>query len=143
MLDCPRQKVYSRWQAIAIASSGKTNFLMEEKNATRKLTTIFYADVAGYSRLTGSDELGTHQAVMDLLDYAQNTIQQEGGKVLRFAGDAILAEFSSVVSCVNAAITVQTQQALINKDIPSGATGIGSYWNQSGRGNRGSRGNIW
>jgi adenylate cyclase len=97
----------------------KDKFLMEEKNATRKLTTIFYADVAGYSRLTGSDELGTHQAVMDLLDYAQNTIQQEGGKVLRFAGDAILAEFSSVVSCVNAAITVQTQQALINKDIPS------------------------
>ena len=67
---------------------------MEEKTTTRKLTTIFYADVVGYSRLTGSDELGTHQAVMDLLDYSQSTIQQEGGKVLRFAGDAILAEFS-------------------------------------------------
>ena len=92
---------------------------MADKTATRKLTTIFYADVVGYSRLTGSDELGTHQAVMDLLDYAQNTIQQEGGKVLRYAGDAILAEFSSVVSCVNAAIQVQTQQASLNQDIPS------------------------
>lgn len=92
---------------------------MADKTAIRKLTTIFYADVVGYSRLTGSDELGTHQAVMDLLDYAQNTIQQEGGKVLRYAGDAILAEFSSVVSCVNAAIQLQTQQASLNQDIPS------------------------
>jgi class 3 adenylate cyclase/TolB-like protein len=91
---------------------------MEEKNTKRKLTTIFYADVAGYSRLTGSDEVGTHQTVMDLLDYAQKTIQQEGGKVLRFAGDAILAEFSSVVSCVHAAILVQTRQARLNQEIP-------------------------
>ena len=92
---------------------------MEEKTTTRKLTTIFYADVVGYSRLTGSDEMGTHQAVMDLLDLAQQTIQQAGGKVLRYAGDAILAEFSSVVSCVNAAIQVQTHQASLNQDIPS------------------------
>ena len=91
---------------------------MEEKNTSRKLTTIFYADVAGYSRLTGSDELGTHQAVMDLLDSAQKVIQQEGGKVLRFAGDAILAEFSSVVSCVQAAIQIQTRQISLNKDVP-------------------------
>jgi class 3 adenylate cyclase/TolB-like protein len=92
---------------------------MEEKATTRKLTTIFYADVVGYSRLTGSDELGTHQAVMGLLDLAQQTIQQAGGKVLRYAGDAILAEFSSVVSCVNAAIQVQTRQTSLNQDIPS------------------------
>jgi class 3 adenylate cyclase/TolB-like protein len=92
---------------------------MENKTATRKLTTIFYADVAGYSRLTGSDELGTHQAVMDLLDYVQKIIQQEGGKVLRYAGDAILAEFSSVVSCVNAALQVQTRQASLNQDVPN------------------------
>ena len=91
---------------------------MQEKNTSRKLTTIFYADVAGYSRLTGSDELGTHQAVMDLLDFAQHAIHEEGGKVLRFAGDAILAEFSSVVSCVKAALQVQNQQISKNRDIP-------------------------
>ena len=91
---------------------------MEEKTTTRKLTAIFYADVAGYSRLTGSDELGTHQAVMNLLDYAQQTIQQRGGKVLRYAGDAILAEFSSIVSCVNAAILVQARQSSLSQNIP-------------------------
>ncbi|TNF86842.1 MAG: adenylate/guanylate cyclase domain-containing protein, partial [Gammaproteobacteria bacterium] len=84
----------------------------------RKLTAIFYADVAGYSRLTGSDELGTHHTVMDLLDHAQNIIQQENGSVLRYAGDAILAEFSSVVSCVSAAISIQKELAARNRDVP-------------------------
>ena len=91
---------------------------MPEKTITRKLTTILYADVVGYSRLTGSDELGTHRAVMDVLDYAHKTIEAEGGTVLRYAGDAVLAEFSSVVACVNAAVVVQTELARRNEDVP-------------------------
>ncbi len=91
---------------------------MSEQTPTRKLTTIFYADVAGYSRLTGDDELRTHRAVMDALDYANETITTRQGTVLRYAGDAILAEFSSVVACVDAAINVQTELARRNQDIP-------------------------
>ena len=91
---------------------------MSEQAGTRKLTTIFYADVVGYSRLTGEDELRAHQAVMDVLDYTKTTIEAEGGAVLRYAGDAILAEFPSVVSCVNASVTVQTELATGNQDIP-------------------------
>ena len=62
-------------------------------NATvkRKLTTIFYADVAGYSRLTGEDEIGTHREVMETLDCATEQVSAKGGTVLRYAGDAILA----------------------------------------------------
>lgn len=91
---------------------------MPEKTITRKLTTILYADVVGYSRLTGSDELGTHRAVMDVLDYTHKTIEAEGGTVLRYAGDAVLAEFPSVVACVNAAVVVQTELARRNEDVP-------------------------
>ncbi len=91
---------------------------MPEKAVTRKLTTILYADVVGYSRLTGRDELGTHHAVMDVLDYTHKTIEAEGGTVLRYAGDAVLAEFSSVVACVNAAVVVQTELARRNEDVP-------------------------
>ena len=91
---------------------------MTEKTITRKLTTVLYADVAGYSRLSGDDELGTHRVVMDLLDYANKAIEAAGGVVLRYAGDAILAEFSSVVSCVSTAIAVQTELAARNQDIP-------------------------
>lgn len=91
---------------------------MPDPAVTRKLTTIFYADVVGYSRLTGGDEVGTHRAVMDVLDFAHHTIETQGGTVLRYAGDAMLAEFSSVVACVNAAVTVQMELARRNEDLP-------------------------
>jgi len=93
---------------------------MTEKIVRRKLTTILYADVVGYSRLTGEDELGTHRAVMALLDFANRTIEEAGGSVLRYAGDAILAEFSSVVACVSAAITVQSELRERNRDVSPG-----------------------
>lgn len=91
---------------------------MPDMTVTRKLTTIFYADVVGYSRLMGDDEVSTHRAVMDVLDFAHDTIESQGGTVLRYAGDAVLAEFSSVVACVNAAVTVQTELARRNEDLP-------------------------
>jgi len=90
---------------------------MTEADVVRKLTTVFYADIVGYSRLTGNDELGTHHAVMEVLDLTRDTIQQQGGAVLRYAGDAILAEFTSVVACVNAAVTVQTELGRRNEEI--------------------------
>ena len=90
---------------------------MSNISVTRKLTTIFYADVAGYSRLTGDDELRTHGEVMSVLDYANKTIGDKGGVVLRYAGDAILAEFSSVVSSVDAAIDIQQELARRNQNV--------------------------
>ncbi len=80
---------------------------MSKQNAKRKLAAIFYADVAGYSRLTGKDEIGTHTKVMDALDFASEAIKSGGGVVLRYAGDAILAEFSSVVAAVESAAAIQ------------------------------------
>ena len=84
---------------------------MATPSLTRKLTAILYADVAGYSRLTGMDEEGTHHRVMDVLDHASSAIQTAGGKVLRYAGDAILAEFSSALGAVTTAIAIQTELA--------------------------------
>ena len=82
---------------------------MSEQVSKHKLTAIFYADVAGYSRLTGQDEMGTHNRVMDALDFASESINSGSGVVLRYAGDAILAEFSSVIAAVKAAMTIQTE----------------------------------
>ena len=75
----------------------------------RKLTAILYCDVAGYSRLSGSDEEGTHRRVMALLDFASEQIEAAGGVVLRFSGDAILAEFDSAVAAVRAAASIQQE----------------------------------
>ena len=83
----------------------------------RKLVAILYADVAGYSRLTEEDEEGTHRRVLELLDFASTQIDETGGKVLRYAGDAILAEFASVVTAVNTACRIQTELAAKNQPI--------------------------
>ena len=83
----------------------------------RKLTAILYADIAGYSRLTEEDEEGTHRRVLSLLDFASAQIDEAGGKVLRYAGDAILAEFASVVTAVNTACRIQTELVAKNQQV--------------------------
>ncbi|MGK0170619.1 MAG: adenylate cyclase, partial [Gammaproteobacteria bacterium] len=93
---------------------------MSTDTVKRKLTTVFYADVVGYSRLTGNDEVGTHRTVMSTLDTVAHTVEARSGAVLRYAGDAVLAEFPSVVECVQAACAIQNELALRNRDLPPG-----------------------
>ena len=80
----------------------------------RKLTAILYADVAGYSRLTGDDEEGTHRLLSAYLDVITATIEKHGGRTVHFAGDAVLAEFASVVDAL--ACTVEAQRELRNRN---------------------------
>ena len=87
---------------------------MPEQPAKRTLTAIFYADVADYSRLTGLDEEGTHNRVMAMLDNVSQKISASGGTVLRYAGDAILATFPSVVQSVTTSIDIQEEVAVDN-----------------------------
>ena len=61
---------------------------MEQGDVTRKLAAIFYADVAGYSRLMGADEDGTHQTLSAYLDDMAAAIKGHGGRVVNFADDA-------------------------------------------------------
>jgi len=80
-------------------------------SVARRLVAIFYADVAGYSRLTGVDEEGTHRRVMAVLDDVSAAIRNSGGTVLRYAGDAILAVFPSVVLAVDTSTAIQSELA--------------------------------
>lgn len=90
---------------------------MPDRTPKRKLTTILYADVVGYSQLTGRDEVGTHQRMMAVLDYASESIKERGGTVLRYAGDAILAEFPSLIGAVETAADIQTELAARNRNL--------------------------
>jgi adenylate cyclase len=66
------------------------------------------ADVAGYSRLTGLDEEGTHVRLRERLrGLADPKISEHRGKVVKLTGDGLLAEFGSVVDAVRCAIEVQ------------------------------------
>ncbi|MFQ6007132.1 MAG: adenylate/guanylate cyclase domain-containing protein, partial [Woeseia sp.] len=91
---------------------------MAEENVTRKLTAILYADVAGYSRLTGEDEVGTHKQLSAGLDLISGAIKAKGGNIVHYAGDAVLADFGSVVAAVDCAVSIQRQLAESNAQVP-------------------------
>lgn len=57
----------------------------------RKLAAILYADVAGYSRLTGNEEDATHRTLSEYLDFIVQAISAHNGKEMHYAGDAVLA----------------------------------------------------
>lgn len=80
----------------------------------RKLTTIFSADVQGYSRLMEADEEGTLSTLKRYRDAMARLIEAHGGRVINTWGDGLLAEFPSVVEAVRAAIDVQNELAGYN-----------------------------
>ena len=91
---------------------------MAAQSLPHKLAAIFYADVAGYSRLTGEDEEGTHRTLSAYLDVLSATIKRHGGKVLHYAGDAVLADFATVSQALNCAVAVQHELKTRNAALP-------------------------
>ena len=66
--------------------------------ATRHLAAILAADVAGYSRLIGTDEGGTLQALKAIrAELIDPTIAAHNGRLVKTTGDGLLVEFRSVV----------------------------------------------
>ncbi len=90
----------------------------EPKALERKLAAILYADVAGYSRLTGEDEEGTHRTLSAYLDVITTTINSYHGKVLHYAGDAVLADFATVSDALTCAAAIQEDLKARNQDVP-------------------------
>ena len=88
-------------------------------NAPRKLAAILAADVAGYSRLTGLDEEGTHAQLQDHLRLLLDPkIAEHRGRSVKSTGDGLLAEFGSVVDAVRCALDVQLGMTQRNTDVP-------------------------
>lgn len=79
--------------------------------ANRKLTTVFSADVQGYSRLMEADEEGTFATLKTYRDSMARLIGSHRGRVVNTWGDGVIAEFSSVVEAVRAAVDVQNELA--------------------------------
>ena len=77
----------------------------------RKLTTIFSADVQGYSRLMEADEEGTLATLKQYREAMERLIEAHGGRVINTWGDGLIAEFPSVVESVRVAIDVQNELA--------------------------------
>jgi adenylate cyclase len=92
---------------------------LTDNRVERRLAAILAADVAGYSRLTGLDEEGTHIRLRERLrGLADPKISEHRGKVVKHTGDGVLAEFGSVVDAVRCAIEVQRGMAEQNYTMP-------------------------
>ena len=91
---------------------------MTEQSLPHKLAAILYADVEGYSRLTGADEAGTHHTLSAYLDLFADTIKAHRGEVKHYAGDAVLADFTTVSDALNCAVAVQHAIKEKNNEVP-------------------------
>ena len=83
----------------------------------RKLAAILYADVAGYSRLTGDDEDATHRLLSKYLNFIADTIVSHRGQVMHYAGDAVLAKFEAAIDAGSSATAIQKLLAEQNVDL--------------------------
>src|SRR5437667_1593438 len=84
----------------------------------RKLTAILSADVKGYSRLMGADEVATIRTLTAYREVMATLIQQHRGRVVDAPGDNLLAEFASVVDAVQCAVVIQTTLKGENANLP-------------------------
>jgi len=94
-------------------------FTLAKARVERHLAAILAADVAGYSRLMGTDEVGTLARLRALRgELLDPTIKTYRGHIANTAGDSILAEFGSVVDAVTCAVEIQRSMLARNSEIP-------------------------
>jgi TolB-like protein/class 3 adenylate cyclase/Tfp pilus assembly protein PilF len=89
-----------------------------ETRIERRLAAILAADVAGYSRLMGIDEVGTARSLREHRVVSDALIARHGGRIVKTTGDGLLLEFASVVDAVECAVAVQAVMAERNSDVP-------------------------
>src|ERR1700742_2790984 len=85
---------------------------------SRRLVAVFAADVEGYSRLMGADEVGTLKALTERRAILDKYIGEHRGRIANTAGDSVLAEFGSAVDAVQCAVDAQTALVEANTGVP-------------------------
>ncbi|MBR0801847.1 adenylate/guanylate cyclase domain-containing protein [Bradyrhizobium jicamae] len=89
----------------------------ETSRVGRRLAAIVAADVAGYSRLMGLDEVGTARALRERRQVTDALVTKHGGRLVKTTGDGVLLEFPSVVDAVECAVAMQAVMAERNQDV--------------------------
>src|SRR6516162_7724525 len=90
---------------------------MSDTMVSRRLVAVFAADVEGYSRLMGADEVGTLRGLTERRAILDRLIGEHGGRIANTAGDSVLAEFGSAVEAVQCAVDAQKALAETNSGI--------------------------
>src|SRR5215468_4896818 len=91
----------------------------QRERVKRRPAAVLAAGVAGYSRLMGADEEGTHAALTALRrEISDPKIAEHRGRIVKTTGDGLLVEFASVVDAVRCAVELQREIALRNDGVP-------------------------
>ena len=85
---------------------------------SRRLVAVFAADVEGYRRLMGADEVGTLKGLTERRAILDKAIGDHRGRIANTAGDSVLAEFGSAVDAVQCAVEAQAALAEVNVSLP-------------------------
>ncbi len=95
-----------------------TTRTMTTPRIERRLAAILAADVAGYSRLMGADEVGTLNALKEhRRERIDPAIARHNGRIVKTTGDGLLVEFASVVDAVVCAVAIQRAMLAFNAGI--------------------------
>ena len=87
----------------------------------RRLAAILAADVVGYSRMMGANEVGTLTAIRAWhTDIIQPLMTKHSGRVVKLMGDGVLAEFASAVNAVECAVELQKTMAAASEGVAEG-----------------------
>jgi adenylate cyclase len=86
---------------------------------SRRLVAVFAADVEGYSRLMGADEVGTLKGLTERRAILDRFLGDHSGRIANTAGDSVLAEFGSAVDAVQCAVDAQKALAEANSGFPT------------------------
>ncbi len=84
----------------------------------RRLAAIVFADVVGYSRLMGEDEVATTVAVKARINEFSTAAAEHGGEIVDTAGDGIFLLFGSAVDAVQFSIDIKTRIETMNEALP-------------------------
>ncbi|WP_027524277.1 adenylate/guanylate cyclase domain-containing protein [Bradyrhizobium sp. Ec3.3] len=91
---------------------------MTDDKVKRRLTTVLCADVHGYSRLMGADEAGTLEMLRRCRTAIAGLVERHDGRIVNTWGDAVIAEFASVVEAVQCAVEIQQEVSSQNSAPP-------------------------
>ena len=88
--------------------------MSDPASVSRRLVAVFAADVEGYSRLMGIDEVGTLKSLTERRAILDKLIGGHRGRIANTAGDSVLAEVGSAVDAVQRAADAQAALAEAN-----------------------------
>src|SRR5215467_7290804 len=91
--------------------------MSDPMTVSRRLVAVFAADVEGYSRLMGADEVGTLKGLTERRAMLDGLIGKHRGRIANTAGDSVLAEFGSAVEAVQCAVEAQTALTEANTSV--------------------------